>query len=97
LRLYDLGADGTLTLHLHDAQRRCWDSSARFTYFVAGTQSGKTFRMRGKGAPKLKGAGAGDLRIKAKVVVPETVTDKQRELLEEFAEVGGEDPRSHIK
>ena len=63
----------------------------------AGTQSGKTFRMRGKGAPRLKGSGAGDLRIKAKLVVPESLTDRQRELLEEFAAAGGESPRSHIK
>ena len=29
-----------------------------------GTQDGKVFRMRGKGAPKLKGSGNGDLKVK---------------------------------
>jgi len=63
----------------------------------AGTQDGRTFRMRGKGAPKLKGTGSGDLRIKAKVVVPSTLTDRQHELLEEFAQAESHDLRRHIK
>lgn len=63
----------------------------------AGTQDGKTFRMRGKGAPKLKGSGSGDLRIKARVVVPEELNERQRELLEEFASTGAHDLRSHIR
>ncbi len=63
----------------------------------AGTQDGKVFRLRGKGAPKLKGSGNGDLRVKAHVVVPEDLTDRQRELLAEFAEEGGADVRAHIK
>jgi len=63
----------------------------------AGTQDGKTFRMRGKGAPKLKGAGQGDLRIKAKVVVPASLTDRQRELLEQYAQAEKHDLRSHIR
>jgi molecular chaperone DnaJ len=63
----------------------------------AGTQDGKVFRMRGKGAAKLKGSGHGDLRIKAKVVVPASLTEHQRELLEEFAQTGPHNLRSHIK
>ncbi len=63
----------------------------------AGTQDGKTFRMRGKGAPKLKGSGSGDLRIKARVVVPDELNERQRELLEEFATASGHDLRSHIR
>lgn len=64
----------------------------------AGTQDGKVLRMRGKGAPKLKGPGVGDLRVKAKVIVPQQLTERQRELLEEFAKTGdGTDLRSHIK
>jgi len=63
----------------------------------AGTQDGRTFRMAGKGAPKLKGEGSGDLRIKARVVVPGSLTERQHELLEEFAQTGAHDLRSHIK
>jgi len=61
----------------------------------AGTQPGKVFRFKGKGAAKLKGGGAGDLRVKAKVTVPEKLNDEQRELLERFAEKE-DDIRSHI-
>ncbi len=53
--------------------------------------------MRGKGAPKLKGSGSGDLSVKAKVVVPTSLTERQRELLEEFSELGPDTLRSHIK
>ncbi len=61
-----------------------------------GTQHGKVFRFKGKGAPRLKGSGAGDLRVKVKVVVPEHLTDEQRDLLEQFATGDGHDIRSHI-
>ncbi|MDR1775187.1 MAG: J domain-containing protein [Actinomycetes bacterium] len=56
----------------------------------AGTQSGKVFRMKGKGAPKLKGKGAGDLRVVAQVVVPRHLTAQQRELLEQLGQDGAE-------
>jgi DnaJ-class molecular chaperone len=62
----------------------------------AGTQHGKVFRFKGKGAPRLKGSGHGDLRLKAKVVVPEELTAHQRELLGELAETGLGEPRAHI-
>ncbi|MCL2024921.1 MAG: J domain-containing protein [Coriobacteriia bacterium] len=51
----------------------------------AGTQDGKVFRMRGKGAPKLKGSGSGDLLVRAQVVVPKKLTKAQRTALEDFA------------
>ena len=63
----------------------------------AGTQSGKTLRVRGKGAPKLKGGGHGDLRVKVRVVVPEHLSDEQRELYEQLAEVTEDDLRAHIR
>ena len=62
----------------------------------AGTQSGKTLRVRGKGAPKLKGGGSGDLRVKVDVVVPKELTDGQREALERLSEETHEDVRAHI-
>lgn len=61
----------------------------------AGTQSGTVLRVRGKGAPKLKGAGSGDLLVKVRVVVPESVTDAQRDALATF-EGEGERLRTHI-
>jgi molecular chaperone DnaJ len=52
-----------------------------------GTQSGSEFRMRGKGAPILRGHGRGDLVVKILVEVPTRLTAKQRELLEAYAGV----------
>jgi len=51
----------------------------------AGTQSGQTFRLSGQGMPKLRGSGAGDLYARAKVTVPKTLSERERELLTELA------------
>lgn len=55
-----------------------------------GTQSGTTFRLRGKGMPNLRGAGYGDQRVRVHVEVPTSLTGEQRERLEEFAIACGE-------
>jgi molecular chaperone DnaJ len=57
----------------------------------AGTQSGETFRLAGKGMPRLRRRGHGDLHVKTQVVTPEDLNDDQREALEGFAEAGGEE------
>ena len=57
----------------------------------AGTQSGEQFRLRGKGMPKLRGRGDGDLYVQVQVVTPEKLNEEQREALEQFAEAGGEE------
>jgi len=62
----------------------------------AGTQSGKTLRIGGKGAPKLKGGGTGDLKVKVKVVTPEHLTDAQKAALEAFSAETVENLRAHI-
>ncbi|MFQ6062011.1 MAG: molecular chaperone DnaJ [Methanosarcinales archaeon] len=56
----------------------------------AGTQSGKVFRLRGKGIPNLHGYGKGDEHVKVKVVVPTKLTKRQKELLLEFAKESGD-------
>lgn len=55
----------------------------------AGTQSGEDFVIRGKGVPRLRGGGRGDMIVRVTVVVPEELTDEQRRLLEELAETMG--------
>ncbi|RDW21757.1 molecular chaperone DnaJ [Oceanobacillus chungangensis] len=55
----------------------------------AGTQTGKTFRLRGKGAPNVRGRGQGDQYVKVRVMTPTNLTDKQKSLLREFNEIGG--------
>lgn len=57
----------------------------------AGTQNGTTFRVAGRGLPRMGGGGRGDLIVNAFVRVPRSLTRKQREILEEFARSGGED------
>lgn len=61
-----------------------------------GTQSGRQFRLKGKGMPELNGGFVGDMIIETIVETPVNLTKRQRELLEEFAEEGGDSvsPRS---
>jgi molecular chaperone DnaJ len=54
----------------------------------AGVQSGKQLRLRGKGMPALRGAGAGDLYIELRVETPVNLSARQRELLREFEDAG---------
>lgn len=61
-----------------------------------GTQSGRQFRLRGKGMPELNGGYKGDMIIETAVETPVNLTKRQRELMEEFAKEGGDkiSPRS---
>jgi molecular chaperone DnaJ len=52
----------------------------------AGTQSGKIFRLRGKGLPVFGGYGKGDQLVRVVVEVPEKISSRQRELIAELAE-----------
>jgi molecular chaperone DnaJ len=51
-----------------------------------GTQSGTTFRVRGKGLHALQGGGKGDLFVRVRVQTPAKLTRRQRELLHELGE-----------
>jgi molecular chaperone DnaJ len=57
----------------------------------AGTQSGETLTLRGRGMPRLRGSGAGDLHVILDVATPTRLDDEQRELLEKFADLRGEE------
>jgi molecular chaperone DnaJ len=56
-----------------------------------GTQSGKVYRLRGKGFPSLQGYGRGDQMVIIRVETPTNLTRKQKELLEEFAKYSTDD------
>ena len=56
----------------------------------AGTQTGKTFRLKGKGAPKLRGGGQGDQHVTVNIVTPTKLNDAQVEALKNFAAAGGD-------
>lgn len=62
----------------------------------AGTQPGRTFRIKGRGAPRARGGGRGDLLVTVQVAVPEKMSSKERELLERFAEAHSTSPRAHL-
>ncbi len=63
----------------------------------AGTQDGQIFRLKGKGAPRLKGLGKGDMLIKVKVIVPKKLNSEEKKLLKIFAEKYGDSPRGHLE
>jgi molecular chaperone DnaJ len=55
-----------------------------------GTQTGSTFRVRGRGMPTVRGSSRGDLLATVHVAVPTKLTRRGRELLEEYAEIESE-------
>lgn len=57
----------------------------------AGTQSGSTFRIRGLGMPALQGIAKGDILTYVQVEVPTRLNHEQREVLQKFAELCGEE------
>lgn len=61
-----------------------------------GTQSGQKFRLRGKGAPSLRGEVRGNQIVEVRVVVPRAADERSREILRELARLNPEDPRANL-
>ncbi|HKY09623.1 MAG TPA: molecular chaperone DnaJ [Candidatus Binatia bacterium] len=57
----------------------------------AGTQSGKLFRMKGKGIKEIQGRHQGDQHVRVTVETPTHLTARQKEILKEFAAASGEE------
>jgi molecular chaperone DnaJ len=57
----------------------------------AGTQSGRVFRLRGRGVPHLDGRGRGDLLVQVMIDTPTHLTAEQEELLRRFAAARGDE------
>jgi len=62
----------------------------------AGTEPGKLLRVRGRGAPHIKGNGKGDLLARISVTVPKKLSKSEREALEEYGKVSRERPRELV-
>jgi molecular chaperone DnaJ len=62
----------------------------------AGSEDGKLLRMRGHGAPKLKGGGRGDLLARLRLKVPKKVSKKEREVIEELRKASRDNPRETL-
>ncbi len=56
----------------------------------AGTQPDTILRLKGKGMPKLRGFGTGDLLVKIKVEIPKNLTSEERDMLKRYAQLKGE-------
>ena len=62
----------------------------------AGTESGKLLRVKGRGAPHLKGNGRGDLLARVNVTVPKKLSKAEKQALEEYGKVARENPRERF-
>jgi len=63
----------------------------------AGTSSGRIFHLKGKGIQKLGSNYKGDQIVRVFIDVPKTLTPRQRELLEEFAKISGDEVSKSFK
>lgn len=63
----------------------------------AGTQSGKVMRLPNRGMKSLQGHDRGDQLVTLRVETPTRLNSRQKELLEEFAQISGEDVHPHGK
>ncbi len=61
-----------------------------------GTTDGTLLRVKGKGAPKLKGSGKGDLLARVKLSVPKKLTKAEREAIEALQKASRENPREGL-
>ena len=62
----------------------------------SGTESGKLLRVKGRGAPQLKGNGRGDLLARVKVTVPKKLSKAEKEALEGYSKLSRENPRERF-
>jgi molecular chaperone DnaJ len=63
----------------------------------SGTQSGKQFRLKSKGMPIMRSDDYGDLYLETNVIIPETLSKEQKDLLEKFKSLEDLDNNSEIK
>ncbi len=103
--LFELGGDGDLVVRLPltiaeaalGAKIKVPTLDEPVTVRVpAGSNSGKTLRLRGRGAPR-QGGGTGDLLVRIEVEVPAKLSRDEKRLLEEFRASHKDSPRKHME
>ena len=62
-----------------------------------GTQSGTTFRLKGKGIPSLNGRGRGDQYVTVFIETPKDLNKEQKDALKKFSETMGEETNEHYE
>ncbi len=67
------------------------------TRLPAGTSSGRQLRLAGKGMPRMRGGGRGDLYARINIVVPRDLTPEERQLVERLGALRRENPRAHLR
>lgn len=67
------------------------------TRLPAGTSSGRQLRLAGKGMPRVRGGGRGDLYAKIYIVVPKELTPEERRLTEKLGELRRANPRATLR
>jgi molecular chaperone DnaJ len=63
----------------------------------SGSENGKLLRVKGRGAPKLKGSGRGDLLARVRVTVPQKLSKAEKEALEAYRKASRERPRDRFE
>jgi molecular chaperone DnaJ len=63
----------------------------------AGSENGKLLRVKGRGAPRLKGGGKGDLLARVRVTVPQKLSKAEKEALEAYQNTLREQPRQRFE
>lgn len=90
--LLDLGINVAQAALGDDVEAPTVDGPTRLV-IPAGTQPGRVFRIRGKGAPHLRDAGRGDQLITVTVEVPTRLNSEQTKLFEQLAKTMGREVR----
>ena len=58
----------------------------------SGTQSGRVIRLREKGVPHIRASGRGDLLVRVRVVIPQNLSEEQRDLFARLSKTFGQEP-----
>ncbi len=67
------------------------------TKLPPGTSSGRQLRLSGKGMPRMRGGGSGDLYVRIRIVVPRDLTEEERELIARLGELRRDSPRANLR